>query len=92
MVKKDTNQKMQTTVVPVVIAYGLYPNLALMLRQKFLHRSMTMMAKTQSDTGIGDLFFLVKYKAYRLNTRSYTLDVATTLGAEVPTGDNTFSS
>ncbi|MFC1692851.1 transporter [Candidatus Latescibacterota bacterium] len=43
-------------------------------------------------TGLGDLFILAKYRAYRLNTPDYTLGIAPTLGLEFPPGIKTFSS
>ena len=85
-------REMETWVFPVVIVYGLRPDITVMLRQKFVHRKMTMMGTTKEDTGTSDLFLLAKYKAYRVNDPEYTFAVAPTLGLDLPTGDSTFGS
>jgi hypothetical protein len=85
-------REMSRYVVPVVLAYGLQPNLTLMVRQMVVHQGMTMMSSTERNTGRGDLFILAKYRAYRRNTSRYTLGIAPTLGLELPTGDDSFTS
>lgn len=85
-------REMSRLVFPVVLAYGLKPNLTLMVRQIVMHREMTMMGTTERSTGLEDLFVLAKYKAYRRNTSRYTLGIAPTLGLELPTGDPSFTS
>ncbi|MHC4216772.1 MAG: transporter [Planctomycetota bacterium] len=85
-------QKMDTYAVPVVIAYGLWPELTLMARQTVKHRKMSMRGSVSRDTGLDDLFVLGKYKLYRKNTREYTFGIASTLGLEFPTGDDDFGS
>lgn len=85
-------REMETWAFPMVIAYGLRSDTMVMLRQKILHRKMTMLGSTEEDTGISDLFFLVKYKAYRVNYPDYTFGLAPTLGVDLPTGDSTFGS
>ncbi|MBW8017416.1 MAG: transporter [Planctomycetes bacterium] len=86
------DRKMDTYAFPLVIAYGLRPNLTLMARQRVKHRKMSMAGSISRDTGLDDLFLLAKYKLYRKNTRDYTFGVATTLGMEFPTGDDDFGS
>jgi hypothetical protein len=86
------DQKMDTYVFPVVLAYGFRPDLTLMVRQAVRHRKMSMAGSISRDTGPGDLFVLGKYRLYRRNTREYTFGVAPTLGLELPTGDDNFSS
>ncbi len=56
------NRKMDTYTVPIVIAYGLWPELTLMARQTVKHRKMSMSGSVSRDTGLGDLFVLGKYK------------------------------
>ncbi len=85
-------RKMDTYAVPIVIAYGLWPELTLMARQTVKHRKMSMSGSVSRDTGLGDLFVLGKYKLYRRNTREYTFGIASTLGLEFPTGDDDFGS
>ncbi|MCH9022354.1 MAG: transporter [Planctomycetes bacterium] len=86
------NRKMDTYVVPVVIAYGFRPDLTLMVRQRVKHRKMSMNGSVSKDTGLGDLFVLGKYKLYRRNTRETTFGIASTLGLDLPTGDDEFGS
>lgn len=86
------NRKMDTYVVPVVIAYGFRPDLTLMVRQRVKHRKMSMNGSVSRDTGLGDLFVLGKYKLYRRNTRETTFGIASTLGLDLPTGDDEFGS
>ena len=88
----NMNRKMNTYTFPVVLAYGLRPDLTLMVKQKLIHRNMSMNGTTSRDEGLGDLFILAKYRAYRLNTPKYTLGIAPTLGLEFPTGQDSFSS
>ena len=86
------NREMDTYAVPIVIAYGLRPDLTLMVRQTVKHRTMSMSGSVSRDTGLGDLFVLGKYRLYRHNTREYTFGIAPTLGVEFPTGNDEFSS
>ena len=86
------NRKMDTYVVPVVVAYGFRPDLTLLVRQRVKHRKMSMNGSVSRDTGLGDLFVLGKYRLYRHNTREATLGIASTLGLDLPTGDDDFSS
>ncbi len=80
--------EMDATMVPLVVAYGLRSNVTLMLRQAVMRRSMGAM----SNTGLADTFLMAKFKALRINTRSYVFGIAPTLGLELPTGETSFSS
>jgi hypothetical protein len=86
------DRKMTTYMYPTVLAYGLRPDLMLMMRQAVMHREMSMAGPSSSNTGLADLFVLGKYRLYRLNTREYTFGIAGTLGVEFPTGDDDFTS
>ncbi len=88
----EMGREMTRYVFPVVLAYGLRSNVTLMLRQTVLHQEMSMMGDSENETGLGDLFVLVKYKAYRLNTARYTFAIAPTVGLEMPTGNDAFTS
>ena len=85
-------KKMDTYTFPLVVAYGYRPDLTLMIKQPLKHRKMSMAGSISRDTGLGDLFVLGKYKLYRRNTRKYTFGIASTLGLELPTGDDDFGS
>ncbi len=53
---------------------------------------MSMTGTSSAASGFGDFFLMGKFKLYRLNTESYTLGMAATLGIEAPTGSSAFSS
>ncbi len=86
------NQEMTMQMYPVVIAYGLKSNIALMVRQAFVEKEMTMMGKTTNSSGFGDLLFMAKYRLVRVNKPTYTFGIAPTIGIELPTGNDAFSS
>ncbi|MHC4374891.1 MAG: transporter [Planctomycetota bacterium] len=86
------DRKMEIYAFPVVIAYGFRPDLTLLVRQPVKHRNLYMAGSVSRDTGFDDLYVLAKYKLFRQNTRDYTLGMASTLGLELPTGDDDFGS
>ena len=86
------DRKMEMYAFPVVVAYGFRPDLTLLVRQPVKHRNMYMSGSVNRETGFDDLFVLAKYKLFRKNTRDYTLGIASTLGLELPTGDDDFGS
>ena len=86
------NREMRTVIFPVVLAYGLRPDLTIMVRQAGLSKEMSMAGNTDKSSGTGDFFVLAKYRAYRINTPDYTLGIAPTLGIELPTGKTALSS
>ena len=88
----DMNREMNTYIFPVVLAYGLRPDLTLLIRQRVINQKMSVRGTTERDEGLGDLFVLAKYRAYRLNTPDYTLGIAPTIGLEFPTGHDSFTS
>lgn len=85
-------REMEMYNMPVVLAYGYRPDLTLLVRQGIGHTRMSAGGKTMSDTGLGDLFVLGKYRLYRRNTPEYTFGIAPTLGLELPTGEDGFTS
>jgi hypothetical protein len=86
------DREMRTYAFPTVLAYGLRPDLTLMVRQTVKHQRMSMRGSEDKNSGLDDLFVLGKYKLYRHNTRDYTFGIAGTLGLEFPTGDEPFTS
>jgi hypothetical protein len=87
-----SNRKMESYVFPFVLAYGLKNNLMFLARLPVQHRVSSMADVTESHTGLGDFFVLSKYKIYRRNTPKHVFGVAATLGFEMPTGTDTFTS
>ncbi len=86
------NRKMTTYAVPFVVAYGYKPGITLMAKQVTKFSNMRMGGSTSRESGLDDLFVMAKYKLYRRNTPDYSVGLATTLGLELPTGTNGFSS
>lgn len=86
------DREMTALVFPTVLAYGLRPDLTLLVRQNVRTRKLSTSAGTERTTGFDDLFLLGKYRLYRRNTPDYTLGLAATLGLECPTGHDAFSS
>lgn len=87
-----SNRKMESYVFPFVLAYGLKNNLMFLARLTVQHRVSSMADVTESHSGIGDFFVLGKYKIYRRNTPKHVFGIAATLGLEMPTGTDTFTS
>lgn len=85
-------QEMEMYMMPVVVAYGLRPELTVIARQPFLHREMAMPMGNMNDTGYGDFSLITKYRMFRVNRPEYILGIAPILGLECPTGDDDFGS
>lgn len=77
---------------PVMVAYGLRPDVTVMIRQALMSREMSVMGRSSTKTGLGDLLILSKYRLVRINTANYTIGIAPTLGLEIPTGKDDFTS
>jgi len=88
----DAGVLMEQLVFPVVLAYGLRSNVTVVGRQALIHRGRTVLGNSTTNSGFGDTYVFVKYKAYRMNSRHLTFGVAPTLGVEFPTGESAFSS
>ena len=86
------NREMTARMFPMVVAYGVRSDLAVMVRQGIMKREMTMPAVQTSSSGLTDFLVLSKWRLLRVNTRSYTLGFAPTLGIEIPTGEQNFTS
>ncbi len=83
---------MDRLMVPLVVVYGLRPQLTLGVRQIIDWRTMTMMGNENKQSGFSDIYVFAKYKILRINTRSYTLGIAPLLGVEAPTGSSGISN
>jgi hypothetical protein len=85
-------QEMDMYMMPLVLAYGLRPEMTVIARQPFLRREMSMPMGNMNDTGYGDFSLITKYKMFRANRPEYILGIAPILGLECPTGDDDFGS
>jgi len=85
-------REMETFMFPIVVAYGVRPDLTLMIRQSFIKTNMTMGKMTMREDGFADLFVLAKYRAFRRNTPDYTIGIAPLLALDIPTGEKPFTS
>lgn len=83
---------MDMYMVPVVLAYGVRPDVTAIVRQPFIRREMSMPAGDMRDTGRGDLAVIGKYRLLRINRSDYIIGVSPTLGLELPTGEDAFTS
>lgn len=86
------DRKMSTYAFPTILAYGVRPDLTLMVRQTIKNQKMSMTGSSSRNNDFDDLFVLGKYKLYRRNTPDYTFGIASTLGLEFPTGADPFTS
>ncbi|MEE8404077.1 MAG: transporter, partial [candidate division Zixibacteria bacterium] len=85
-------REMKSYMLPVVVAYGIRSDLTIMIRQALRRNEIKMQGQSSSSTGLIDLLVLAKYRLLRLNTPSYTLGISPTLGIEIPSGADKFSS
>ena len=86
------DRKMSMYALRTVVAYGLRPDLTVMVRQAAHYRKMSMGGSFARDSGLGDLFLMGKYELFRRNTRESTFGIASTLGLEFPSGADAFTS
>ncbi len=87
-----TDKKMTMYMHPIVLVYGLRSDLTLMLKQVIARREMDIGSTTTKTSGFTDLFFMVKYRLTRINTKKYSIGIAPTIGLDIPTGRVGFSS
>lgn len=88
----DQNRSMQMFAVPLVVAYGLRPDLTIMTRGIVMRRTMEMMGNRKTEFGLADLMVMGKYRVFRKNTRYYSLGLAATVGLEIPVSEKPFGS
>lgn len=86
------HRRMSIYAFKTVLAYGIKPDLTLMARQTAKYRKMSMPGGVTRDAGLGDLLLMGKYEILRKNTRDSTFGIASTLGLELPTGAEAFTS
>lgn len=86
------NSEVKSYIIPMVVAYGLLPELTLIVRQGHMNMNMTVASTKTSNSGFGDLLVMAKYKAYRFNSQWITFGMAVVAGIEFPTGQASFSS
>ncbi len=84
----DAGSGMTTFTVPVVLVYGLRPDLTVLARLAYARRD----AGGASMNGFTDLRLLAKYRLLRLNTREFTIGLAPVLSLELPVGQASFGS
>ena len=88
----DMGRKMNMLVWNNVLAYGLKSNLTLILKQPVRRRKISTAGSSISNTGLGDLELLAKYRLLRRNTRNTTFGLATTFQVSAPTGATAITS
>lgn len=84
------NRDITVIAVPLVLAYGISPRLALFGVLPYVNKRMdiTMGAKRiqRSTQGLGDGRFFARYTVYQRDLRGDTLRIAPFLGLKTPTG------
>jgi len=84
------NRDVTVTAVPLVLAYGLSPKLALFGVLPYVSKRMDISMGAQrvrrSTQGVGDGKFFARYTAYQRDRPGDTLRIAPFLGLKTPTG------
>ncbi len=83
IINKMGDNRMVMHMMPVVVAYGLSPDITLMMRNGYraVGENETMM---EMESQWMDPFLMGKVKLYRLNARNYTIGVAGFAGTSFP--------
>jgi hypothetical protein len=84
------NRDFTVTAIPLVLAYGISPKLALFGALPYVDKSMditlgTMRIRRQTQ-GLGDGKFFARYTVYQVDQPGDTLRIAPFAGLKVPTG------
>lgn len=87
---ENTMMRVDNHVIPLIVAYGLTPDITLMTRLMYVNRIIDQNTRLDMD-GWNDPFFLVKYKVYRKNTSAWVLGVAPYAATNIPVGDKSIS-
>ncbi|MCH7947405.1 MAG: hypothetical protein IIC66_06350, partial [candidate division Zixibacteria bacterium] len=66
-------REMKSYMLPVVVAYGIRSDLAIMIRQAIRRNEIKMQGHSSTSTGLIDILLLAKYRLLRLNTPGYTI-------------------
>lgn len=86
-------REVHLSVQPITLVHGLTADLALIGTVPIIHRKIEFgSGATKTDTGIGDIPLLLKYRFYQDDKPQQTTRWAMIGGAEVPTFDDPFSS
>ncbi|MCH8344717.1 MAG: hypothetical protein IH983_12110 [Planctomycetes bacterium] len=87
------DREVHLSVQPITFVHGLTADLALIGTVPIIHRKIEFgSGATKTDTGIGDIPLLAKYRFYANDKPQQTTRWAVIGGAELPTFDDPFSS
>ncbi len=87
------DREIHLSVQPITFVHGLTADLALIGTVPIIHRKIEFgSGATKTDTGIGDIPLLAKYRFYQDDKPQQTTRWAVIGGMELPTFDATFSS
>ncbi len=91
----DKNRQISATIIPLVLAYGITPKLALFgilpTVDKKLDMRLNDMNVKRSASGAGDLLMLARYTIYQVDRPGDTFRIAPFIGIKAPTGSHTRS-
>ena len=86
-------RKVDLSLQPITVVYGVTADLALQATVPIIYRKIAFGSGVeQSDTGVGDIPVLAKYRFYQKDEPGVTTRWAAIGGLEVPTFDDAFSS
>ncbi len=86
-------RKVDLSLQPITAVYGVMADLALQATIPIVYRKIAFESGAeQSDTGVGDIPLLAKYRFYQKDAPGVTTRWAAIGGLEVPTFDDAFSS
>ncbi len=86
-------RKVDLSLQPITVVYGVTADLALQATIPIVYRKIAFGSGVErSDTGVGDIPLLAKYRFYQKDEPGVTTRWAAIGGLEVPTFDDAFSS
>ncbi len=86
-------RKVDVSLQPITAVYGVTADLAVQATVPIIYRKIAFGSGVErSDTGVGDIPLLAKYRFYQKDEPGVTTRWAAIGGLEVPTFDNAFSS
>jgi hypothetical protein len=86
---KNGTMESKVLNVPLVVAYGLTSNVAVMFRQNYISKSS---GNGINRNGFNDPFLMVKVKLWRINAKNYTFGLAPSIGTNFPIGNSQISA
>ncbi|MEX2369851.1 MAG: transporter [Bacteroidales bacterium] len=87
---ENSMMQMNTTMVPVVVGYGITSGSTVMLRNMYVRQNSSNSAEVNS--GVNDPYLLAKFRLYRKNTANFTFGMAPYFASNIPVGASEISN